>query len=150
MLGWAGLSVHCQTLSFLGGSELSARTYLAGKVLHGVFSALLVGGPGGPGFSHLTVLYTHEGYDSSLVAALMSYAGFAIFLGKIICGQAYDRLGSRRGNYYIFGTTLLGLLLCCLAPVDSSILPFLAITMMGLGLPVSAVSPTSTTLSFFR
>ena len=44
MLGWAGLSVHCQTLSFLGGSELSARTYLAGKVLHGVFSALLVGG----------------------------------------------------------------------------------------------------------
>lgn len=41
MLGWAGLSVHCQTLSFLCDSGLSARTYLSGKLLHGIFSALL-------------------------------------------------------------------------------------------------------------
>ena len=34
MLGWAGLSVHCQVLSFLGGSGLSVRTYIAGKFLH--------------------------------------------------------------------------------------------------------------------
>lgn len=43
MLGWAGISVHCQVLSFLGGSGLSVRTYLAGKLLHGGLSALLVG-----------------------------------------------------------------------------------------------------------
>ena len=46
MLGWAGLSVHCQVLSFLGGSGLSVRTYIAGKLLHGglaaLFTALLV------------------------------------------------------------------------------------------------------------
>ena len=46
MLGWAGLSVHCQVLSFLGGSGLSVRTYIAGKFLHGglaaLFTALLV------------------------------------------------------------------------------------------------------------
>ena len=41
MLGWAGLSVHCQVLSFLGESGLSVRTYLAGKLLHGLFSAVL-------------------------------------------------------------------------------------------------------------
>lgn len=40
MLGWAGISVHCQVLSFLGGSGLSAGTYLAGKLLHGGLSAL--------------------------------------------------------------------------------------------------------------
>jgi len=40
LLGWAGLSVHCQVFSFLGDSGLSAGTYLMGKVLHGVFSAL--------------------------------------------------------------------------------------------------------------
>ena len=40
MLGWAGLSVHCQVLSFLGDSGLSARTYLAGKAVHGLLSAL--------------------------------------------------------------------------------------------------------------
>jgi len=41
MLGWAGLSVHCQVLSFLGDSGLSIRTYFAGKALHGVISAAL-------------------------------------------------------------------------------------------------------------
>ena len=40
MLGWAGLSIHCQTLSFVGDSGLSSRTYLAGKLLHGGLCAL--------------------------------------------------------------------------------------------------------------
>ena len=39
MLGWAGLSVHCQVLSFLGSTGLKARTYILGKLLHGLFSA---------------------------------------------------------------------------------------------------------------
>jgi sporulation integral membrane protein YlbJ len=39
MLGWAGLSVHCQVLSFIGESGLSAWTYIAGKILHGIISA---------------------------------------------------------------------------------------------------------------
>ena len=43
MLGWAGLSVHCQVLSFIGGSGLSVRTYIIGKFLHGGISALFVG-----------------------------------------------------------------------------------------------------------
>ena len=42
MLGWAGVSVHCQVMAFLGDSGLSLRTYLVGKSLHGVFSALLI------------------------------------------------------------------------------------------------------------
>ena len=39
MLGWAGVSIHCQVLAFLGDSGLSMRTYLAGKLLHGGISA---------------------------------------------------------------------------------------------------------------
>ena len=41
MLGWAGLSVHCQVLSFLVDSGLSAKTYLAGKLCHGLIAAAL-------------------------------------------------------------------------------------------------------------
>ena len=41
MLGWAGISVHCQVLSFLSESDLSIRTYLIGKALHGLLSAIL-------------------------------------------------------------------------------------------------------------
>ena len=43
MLGWAGLSVHCQVLAFLGDSGLSMGTYLWGKLLHGLISAGLLG-----------------------------------------------------------------------------------------------------------
>ena len=42
MLGWAGVSVHCQVMAFLGDSGLSLRTYLVGKLLHGGLSALLI------------------------------------------------------------------------------------------------------------
>lgn len=42
MLGWAGLSVHCQTLSFIGASDLSCRSYILGKILHGGISAALI------------------------------------------------------------------------------------------------------------
>ena len=41
MLGWAGLSVHCQVLSFLSDSGLSVRVYLAGKLCHGLIAAAL-------------------------------------------------------------------------------------------------------------
>lgn len=44
MLGWAGLSVHCQVLSFFADSGLSPRTYLAGKALHGLVAAALTHG----------------------------------------------------------------------------------------------------------
>ena len=42
MLGWAGLSVHCQVLSFLGDSDLPSGTYFIGKILHGILSAAFV------------------------------------------------------------------------------------------------------------
>jgi sporulation integral membrane protein YlbJ len=42
ILGWAGLSVHCQVLSFIGSSGLSTKTYFFGKLLHGTFSAGLI------------------------------------------------------------------------------------------------------------
>ncbi len=42
MLGWAGLCVHCQVLTFLEGSGLSAKPYLAGKLLQGLLSAALM------------------------------------------------------------------------------------------------------------
>lgn len=41
MLGWAGVSVHCQVMAFLGDSGLSIRTYVTGKLLHGAISAIL-------------------------------------------------------------------------------------------------------------
>lgn len=39
LLGWGGLSVHCQTLGILDDSGISASRYFPGKFLHGVISA---------------------------------------------------------------------------------------------------------------
>ena len=41
LLGWGGLSVHCQTLSVLAATPLSARYYLRGKALQSLLSLLL-------------------------------------------------------------------------------------------------------------
>lgn len=41
LLGFGGLSVHCQTLSILQQAGLSSRRHFMGKVLHGAISAAL-------------------------------------------------------------------------------------------------------------
>ena len=42
ILGWAGLSVHCQVLSFIYESGLSPIPYIAGKTLQMLISAIIV------------------------------------------------------------------------------------------------------------
>ena len=41
-LGWGGISVHCQAMSFITREGLSARFYILSKFAHGLVSALLV------------------------------------------------------------------------------------------------------------
>ena len=129
------------------GSDTGPDTRSGGAGLSGsqwtllLLAALFVGATGGPGFSHLTMLYTSSGYSRLFVAGLLSYLGAMISLGKIVCGQVYDRLGGLGGNRFAFGTLLLALALCTLAPVGGVLLPVLAITAFGLGLSITAVSP---------
>ncbi len=98
ILGWAGLSVHCQVLSFLGDSGLSPGTYFAGKALHGGLSAALVWSftrlfPLGESVSAILVqqvdaiatLDFSTALGASVTAAwclLLFFFFFAIFCGK--------------------------------------------------------------------
>lgn len=41
LLGWGGLSVHCQVLAFVGSRGLSLRPYFVGKLLHAILAAAL-------------------------------------------------------------------------------------------------------------
>ena len=41
LLGWGGLSVHCQSMIFLLESSLPCKTYFIGKFLQGIFSSML-------------------------------------------------------------------------------------------------------------
>lgn len=40
--GWSGISVHCQTLSFCSGTDLSLRPYLLAKALQGGLTVILI------------------------------------------------------------------------------------------------------------
>lgn len=103
-------------------------------------AAFLIGAPSGPGFSHLTVLYTSCGYDPILVAFLMSYLGVVLMAAKVLYGQLSDKLGSRTANLLVFLVMLGGFLLCALAPLGSVPLAFAAITLTALGMPISSVT----------
>lgn len=111
-------------------------------VLFLMLAAFLLGAPNGPGFSHLAILFTTEGYDPMTVAGLISYMGVTICVGKVLFGQLYDRLGSWISNILILGINLAGLALCCLAFTKRLSIAFLALTAFGLGLAITAVCPS--------
>lgn len=119
----------------------SSKGYGRGPILVLLLAAFLLGGPVGPAFAHLTVLFTSEGFSAETVASIMSYGGLAVFLSKIICGQLNDRLGGLLSNYIILGVYLIGLLLCCLAGTGSLPLAYLAMTAFAFGISVTGPSP---------
>ena len=105
MLGWAGLSVHCQVLSFIGGSGLSVGTYLAGKLLHGFLSALFVGvlvrfvpltAPVSNYLADQVAGIVGMEFHSTLTVSIL--AAWLIFLGFLLAAALGSRkcLGKRR------------------------------------------------------
>ncbi len=103
-------------------------------------ASFLAGAPVGAGFAHLTVLYSTEGFSPDQITLLFSYLGVVLMFGKVVYGQISDVLGGYRSNYLIFGVTILGMSLCCLAPLGSMALAFLAMTGVALSLSLSSIT----------
>ncbi len=103
-------------------------------------ATFLVGAPTGTGFSHLTVLFTSEGFSDETVTLLLSYLGLVLMISKTLCGQINDILGGYRANYIFYGVLTVGFLACCLAPTGSLFIAFFAITTVALGFPISSIS----------
>ncbi len=107
MLGWAGLSVHCQVLSFLLDSGLSVRTYLAGKLCHGLLAAGLTWlatrlFPISQSVSHYLLEQTESiaALDFSTALAISTCAAFGCWLAftALCAALAGKRCGKRPGN----------------------------------------------------
>lgn len=108
MLGWAGLSVHCQVLSFLADSDLSSFSYLLGKVLHGLLSALFTAGLmhlfplSQPVSSYLSVQaenLTLLEINRSL--ALATASAWLLWLGFSVVSILAIRASKKRGGKFI-------------------------------------------------
>ena len=107
-----------------------------------LLASFLMAAPAGPGFAHVAVFFRSEGYPELLVATLISVLGFVLLVGKILCGQIYDRVGGRLGNLYTFGALLVGHGLFLLAPAGLVWLAFVSIAVYGMGISISSVSTT--------
>ena len=105
LLGWGGLSVHCQVLSFIGGSGLSVGTYLVGKLLHGGLSALFIGvlvrfvplnAPVSNYLADQVAGIAGMEFHSALTASIL--AAWLIFLGFLLAAALGTRknLGKKR------------------------------------------------------
>lgn len=102
MLGWAGLSVHCQVLCFLADSGLRAGTYLVGKALHGVLSALFAAGlsrlvPQVLPVGGWIVEQTRRGsiLPNALLAVVAAWLLWTILLVIAAAGEKYEKRGGK-------------------------------------------------------
>jgi sporulation integral membrane protein YlbJ len=105
MLGWAGLSIHCQVLSFIGDSGLSVRTYIYGKILQGSIAAVFAYFISRifvfdlPAASYYARQVTALASVSFVPAALISCLSAALLLLLFIVGAR--KAAVRRGKYAI-------------------------------------------------
>lgn len=87
LVGFGGLSVHCQTLSILAGSGLSSRYYFCGKALHAVLSYALasIWCAAAP---HSAPVFAAAGSASPTFPAFPLIAALVIVLFSKRCGKS--------------------------------------------------------------
>lgn len=103
---------------------------------------LTMGALANPGFSHLPVLYTTEGFSSTIVAIIISSAGAIITLSKILFGEITDKIGGKKASL-LFGILLLiGHVLCCFSFTQSLTICIINILFLGIGYPLATIGPS--------
>ena len=105
-------------------------------------ASLCMGALANPGFSHLSVLFTSEGFDPMVVAVILSGAGVVITLDKLIYGGVTDRVGGCKSSLLFGGILLVGHLLCCLAFLQSLPVTLLTVLFLGVGYPICTIGPS--------
>ncbi len=100
---------------------------------------IIMGALSNPGFVHLSVLYTSEGFRPMTVALLISICGIVLTFSKVICGEAADLLGGLRMSLLFSGILLAGNALCCLAFTGIVPLAITAVSLYGLGSSICTV-----------
>ena len=125
----------------VGGGEVPVRSFtLTAKMwVLMACASLFMGALANPGFSHLSVLFTSEGFDPMVVAVIISGAGVVITLAKLIYGGVTDRVGGCKSSLLFGGILLVGHLLCCLAFLQSLPVTLLTVLFLGVGYPICTI-----------
>lgn len=106
-----------------------------------MFAAVVaIGVLGNTGFQYLTMHFTARSFSAYQVSMLVSVLGAALMASKFLFGEAVDRWGAYRSNWFFFGVTILGCILCCLS--GSYGLAVIGVALYGLGLAFGTVGLT--------
>jgi len=122
-----------------GGERPKGGTMSRGGLVVMLVAMAFIGSVGGPGYNHLTVLYTSFGYDSMTVAFGMSLIGGMLIVGKCVFGLITDRIGAYRTNYLFGGVLIVGFVVCCMTVMCRTGLLFAAQFCLGLGMSICTV-----------
>lgn len=105
-------------------------------------ASLFMGALANPGFSHLSVLYSSEGFPAATVALFISIIGVMLVVGKIIFGEVTDLIGAGKSTLLFGAVLLVGHILCCLATTRSVTLGVAMALCVGLGYPIATMGPS--------
>jgi hypothetical protein len=70
IIGWSGISVHSQSLSFINKTDINSKLYIFSKFLHGILSSI---------FGYIIYLVKYKNYiQSTFSNAITSYGQFEL------------------------------------------------------------------------
>lgn len=107
-------------------------------ILMGVIS-MFMGAMANPGFMHLTMLYSTEGFHPMLVALIVSIDGIVLTCFKIVLGETADRLGGFRASMLFMAILLTGHVFCCMAFTGSVPIALIGAVILGMGYSITTV-----------
>ncbi len=138
-----------ETQAQMPSAEGEARTLSGGRFAALLLAALLLGSCGGPGFSHLTVLFTSSGFTPETAASMIAWLGAALCVSKVLCGQVYDRAGGYRGNALFYFCFIASCVLCALVPLGGVPVLALTVTLFAMGMPLTVMAFSEWTQDLF-
>ena len=101
--------------------------------------AAVMGAVANPGFVHLSMLFTGEGYAPMTVALILSVVGIVMTVFKVLFGEATDLMGGRKATALFFTILITGYVLCCFSYTKSVPLAMVTAVVVGMGYPISAI-----------
>lgn len=123
------------------GKVVSFGLSKRGWVLTGCVS-LSMGALANPGFSHLPVLFSTEGFAPMVVAAIISGIGITITISKVLFGEMVDKIGGHKSSILAFSILIVGHILCCFAFLQSVPLCAVTVIVLGFGYPIATIGPS--------
>ncbi len=118
----------------------AAHTAATPLMLLMMFGILVFGMPANTLHSHISVLYSGEGFTSGQVSLLVSVMGLFLAAGKCAYGWIADKIGMLRASIMLYVMVIVGCFLCTLAGNRNFVVAVMAVVLLSFGLAVVSVS----------